>query len=378
MGALPFERDGGAHGVEQTALVDASKHEAAALHGLGALGRGPDAHRRERAADRGEVGALLGERAGVGHDAVGARLQPVVVVEPHGLVRPHQGVEGEAGLLEALAAPGVAGVEDGLLVLLGEGVDGTEQGAKAPLVVDVLLAVRGEQEVPALVEPLAREHVRGVDGGQVRAQHLGHGGPRHERALGGAPRVLEPAAGVLGVGEVHVRDDVDDPAVRLLGEALVAAAVARLHVEDRDVKPLGGDGGEAGVGVPQHEQRIRLHPGHQLVRAVDDVADALAEVRARAVEIHVRVAEPEVEEEDAVQRVVVVLARMRQQAVEVPAALLDDLGEADDLGPSADDDEEPQPAVAGEADVLGIIHHLARPPRRRCRGFQGRTARWPT
>lgn len=156
---------------------------------------------------------------------------------------------------------------------------------------------------------------------------------------------------MLGVGEVHVRDDVDDPAVRLLGEALVAAAVARLHVEDRDVEALRGDGGEAGVGVAQHEQRIRLHAGHQLVRAVDDVADARPEVVAGAVQVNVGVVEPQVAEEDAVQRVVVVLAGMGQQAVEVPAALLDDLGEADDLGPRADDDEEPQAAVAGEADV---------------------------
>lgn len=47
---------------------------------------------------------------------------------------------------------------------------------------------------------------------------------------------------MLGVGQVHVGDDVDDAAVGLLGQALVLAAVARLHVEDGDVQAFGRDG----------------------------------------------------------------------------------------------------------------------------------------
>lgn len=378
MGALPLKRDGGTNCIEQPALVDTCQHEAAPVHRLGALGRGPDADSGERAADRGEVARLLGERARVGDDGEGVHLEAVIVMEAHGLVRAYQGMQSEARLLQALARARVAAVQDGLPVFLGEGVNGTEERAEARVIVNVLLAVDGEQEVAARLEAELAKDARVVNLPEVRTQHLGHGRPRHERALWGASRVLEPAACVLGVGEVHVRDDVDDSAVRLLGEALVAAAVARLHVEDRNVEALRGDGGEAGVGVAQHEQRIGLYPGHQLVRAFDDVADARPEVVTDAVQVDVGVVEPQVTEENAVQRVVVVLAGMRQQAIEVPAALLDDLGEADDLGPRADDDEKLQPTVAGEADVLDIIHHLVRPPRRRCRGLWDRTARWPT
>ena len=173
---------------------------------------------------------------------------------------------------------------------------------------------------------------------QVRAQDLCHGGASDIGALRGAAGVLEVAAGVLGVGHVHVRDHVDDAAVGLLGQALVLAAVARLHVEDWDVQALGRDGGQAGVGVAQDQQCIGLHLNHEFVGGGDDVTDCLAEVRAHGVQVDVRVAQRQVTEEDAVERVVVVLPGVRQQAVEVAAALLDDLGQADDLGARAHDD----------------------------------------
>lgn len=145
---------------------------------------------------------------------------------------------------------------------------------------------------------------------------------------------------MLGVGQVDVGDHIDDAAVGLLGQALVLAAVAGRHVEDGDVEPLGRDGGQAAVGVAQDKQRVGLDLDHQLVRGRDDVAHGLAQVGARGVQVDVGVGELQVAEEDAVERVVVVLPGVRQQAVEVAAALLDDLGQADDLGAGAHDDEQ--------------------------------------
>ena len=63
---------------------------------------------------------------------------------------------------------------------------------------------------------------------------------------------------MLGVSQIHVGNDVHDPAVGLLGQALVLAAVAGFHVEDGDVQPLGGNGGQAGVGIAQNQQGIGL------------------------------------------------------------------------------------------------------------------------
>ena len=365
-------------GLEQAALADAGQREAGLVQGFWALGGGADAHRRERAADTGEEAGLLGQGAGVGDHREGVHLQAVVVVKAHGLVHAHARVELEAGGLQALAGARVAGVQDRHVVLLGQGVDGGEQAREVRLGVDILLAVGGKQHVALGLQAELGEDVGGLDLLKVGAQDLGHGRPRDVGALRGAAGVLQVAAGVLGVGQVDVGDHVDDAAVGLLGQALVLAAVAGLHVEDGDVQALCRDGGQAAVGVAQDQQRVGLDLDHQLVRGRDDVAHGLAQVRAHGVQVDVRVVQRQVAEEDAVERVVVVLAGVRQQAVEVAAALLDDLGQADDLGAGAHDDQELQAAVVFEFDIGIVLAHAARPPRSRCRGSRGRRARWPT
>lgn len=180
---------------------------------------------------------------------------------------------------------------------------------------------------------------------EVRAKHLGHGRAGDVGALRGAARVPEVAPRVLGVGQVDVGDDVDDAAVGLLGQALVLAAVARLHVEDGDVQALGGYGREAGVRVAEHQQGLGLDLPHEVVGARDDVAHGLPQPVAHGVQVHVGVVQGQVAEEDAVQCVVVVLPGVGEQAVEVAAALLDDLGQADDLRARAHDDEQAQAPV---------------------------------
>ena len=332
-------------GLQQAALADAGEREAGLVQRLGALGRGADAHRRERAADAREEAGLLGQGAGVGDHREGVHLQAVVVVEAHGLVHAHARVELEARRLQALAGARVAGVQDRHVVPLGERVDRGEQALEVRLGVDVLLAVGGQQHIALGLQAELGKDVRGLDLAQVRAQDLGHGRARDVGALGGAAGVLEVAACVLGVGQVDVGDHVDDAAVGLLGQALVLAAVARLHVEDGDVKALGRDGGQAAVGVAQDQQGIGLDLDHKLEGGRDDVAHGLAKVGSHGVQVDVGVGELQISEEDAVQGVVVVLPGVRQQAVEVAAALLDDLGQADDLGASAHDDQQFKAAV---------------------------------
>ena len=246
----------------------------------------------------------------------------------------------------------MAGVQDRHVVFLRERVDGGEQAREVGLGVDVLLAVGGQQNVALGLQPELGEDIGRLDLVQVGAQDLGHGRARDVGSLRGAAGVLEVAAGVLGIGQVDVGDHVDDAAIGLLGQTLVLAAVARLHVEDGDVEPLGRDGGQAAVGVTQDQQGVGLHLDHQLVARGDDVADGLAEVGAHGVQVDVGVVQRQVAEEDAVKRVVVVLPGVRQQAVEVAAALLDDLGQADDLGAGAHDYQQLQAAVIFELSVL--------------------------
>ena len=263
----------------------------------------------------------------------------------------HARVQLEAGGLQAFAGARVAGVQDRHVVSLGQRVDGGEQAREVRLGVDVLLAVRGEEHVALGLKAELGKDVRRLDLVQVGAQDLCHGRARDVGALRRAAGVLEVAAGVLGVGQVDVGDHVDDAAVGLLGQALVLAAVARLHVEDGDVQALCRDGGQAAVGVAQDEERVGLDLDHELVGGRDDVAHGLAQVGAHGVQVDVRVGELQVAEEDAVQGVVVVLTGVRQQAVEVAAALLDDLGQADDLGAGAHDDQQLQAAVVFKTNI---------------------------
>ena len=338
-------------GLQQALLGDAGECEARLVQRLGALGRGADANGRERAPNACKEAGLLGQGAGVGDHGEGVHLQAVVVVEAHGLVHAHARVKLEARGLQALAGARVAGVQDRHVVPLGQRVDRAEQAREVRLGVDVLLAVRGEQHVALGLQAELGEDIGALNLAQVGAQDLGHGRARDVGALGRAAGILEVAARVLGVGQVDVGDHVDDAAVGLLGQALVLAAVARLHVEDWDVQALGRDGGKAAVGVAQDQQRVGLHLDHELVGGRDDVADGLAQVGAHGVQVDVRVVQRQVAEEDAVERVVVVLPGVRQQAVEVAAALLDDLGQADDLGARAHDDQELQAAVVIKTNI---------------------------
>ena len=332
-------------GLEQPLLGDAGQREAGLVQRLGALGGGADANGRERAPNACKEAGLLGQGAGVGNHGEGVHLQAVVVVESHGLVHAHAQVQLEAGGLQALAGARVAGVQDRHVVFLRERVDRREQAREVRLGVDVLLAVGRKQHVALGLQTELGEDIRSLDLVQVGTKDLCHGRARDIGALRGAAGVPEVAARVLGVCQVDVGDHVDDAAVSLLGQALVLAAVARLHVEDGDVEPLGRDGGKAAVGVAQDEKRVGLHLNHELIARGDDVAHGLAQVGAHGVQ-------RQVAEEDAVERVVVVLPGVRQQAVEVAAALLDDLGQADDLGAGAHDDQQLQAAIIFEMNIL--------------------------
>ncbi len=332
-------------GLEQPLLGDAGQREAGLVQRLGALGGGADANGRERAPNACKEAGLLGQGAGVGNHGEGVHLQAVVVVESHGLVHAHAQVQLEAGGLQALAGARVAGVQDLHVVFLRECVDRREQAREVRLGVDVLLAVGRKQHVALGLQTELGEDIRSLDLVQVGTKDLCHGRARDIGALRGAAGVPEVAARVLGVCQVDVGDHVDDAAVSLLGQALVLAAVARLHVEDGDVEPLGRDGGKAAVGVAQDEKRVGLHLNHELIARGDDVAHGFAQVGAHGVQ-------RQVAEEDAVERVVVVLPGVRQQAVEVAAALLDDLGQADDLGAGAHDDQQLQAAIIFEMNIL--------------------------
>lgn len=316
---------------------DGAKREDAPVNDLGSLGGRAQGHRRE-AEDRG----LLGERAGVGDDAEGVLLKRYVVVEAERPVRPHERVKLGAALLDAPARPRVHAVEHGHPVLLCQRVHGVDHAREVGLVVDVLLAVRRQQDVAPRLQALAREHVGSLDTPPVGLQHLAHGRAHHERARRVAAHGGEVAARVLGVAEVHVAHRVHDAAVDLLGEVLVEAAVACLHVEDRDLEALSRYSAQAGVGVAEDQQGVWPDLSHELVALLEHVPHGLAEVGAGDPEVAVGLAKPQPLEEHLVELVVVVLPGVDEHVVEDLVAELDGLGQLDDLRPRPHDRHEPE------------------------------------
>ena len=310
--AVADEGDGDVNALQQALGVDAAEDEAAFVEGFGALGAGADANGRERMADAGEERGLLRQRTTIRHHCEGIHLQAIVVVETQWLVLDDAAVKLEAAGLQTLTGARVAGVQDRHIVLLRH---------------------RGTCDISPFLGQAAF--------GQV-------------------------TPGMFRIGHIHIGNDVHNAAVGLFRQAFVLAAVARLHVEDGDVEALGADDAKATVGVAQHQDGIRLHLHHQLVALGDDVAHGFAEVIAHGLHIHVRVSELQVLEEHPVKVIIIVLPRVRQQAVEILPAFVDDGRQPDDFRTRADDDEKLELTVIFELCpifclALSACNHISGP-----------------
>ena len=234
----------------------------------------------------------------------------------------------------------MATVEDGHIVLLRHLVDSSEEGEEVFLRVDIFLTVGGQENVLTFFQAKALVNVAGLDIGEVVVENFRHGGSCDIGALLGQTAVGEVSSCVLRIGHIHVGDDIDDTAVGLLGQALVLATVAGLHVKNGDMESLGSDNAEAAVGIAKDQYAVGLGLGEELVGAVDDVAAGSAKVVTDGIHIDLGLCELQVLEEDTVEVVIVVLARVGENHVKVLAALVDDGGETDDLGARADNDDQ--------------------------------------
>ena len=234
----------------------------------------------------------------------------------------------------------MATVEDGHVVLFRHLVDSSEEGEEVLLRVNVFLTVSGQENILAFLQAEALVDVAGLDIGEVVVEDLRHGGPCDIGAFLGQAAVGEVSSCVLRVGHVHVGNDIDDTAVGLLGQALVLAAVAGLHVENGDMESLCSDNAEAAVGVAKDQYAVGLGLGEELVGAIDDVAAGSAKVVTDSIHIDLGLCELQILEEDTVEVVIVVLACVGENDIKILTALVDNGGETDDLGARADNDDQ--------------------------------------
>ena len=245
------------------------------------------------------------------------------------------------------------------------GVYRREQRTKIFLRVDVFLPVGGEQNVLGFFQTEPGVNVACLDLRKILMQHLRHGASHHKRALLRDARGVQIPPCVLGVAEIHIGGHVHNAAVRFLRQALVKAAIPGLHVENRNVQPLGSDDGQAGVGIAQHQHGVRPDLLHEGVALGNDRTDGLAEIRSGGIQVIVRRTKPQILKEHLVQLVVVILPGVNENLMEIAVAALYGGGQTDDLRPRAEDRHQ-----------LELSHF--RPPHRTCPDAAGRSTRWPT
>ena len=107
--------------------------------------------------------ALLRQSTGVGDDSQSVHLQFVVVVEAQRLIDPDTRVEFEAALFQTVLTAGMAGVENGHIVLLCQCIDGSEQAQEVLFRVDVLLTVGRQQNVLVLFQSQTLQNIAFLD-----------------------------------------------------------------------------------------------------------------------------------------------------------------------------------------------------------------------
>ena len=312
-------------------------------------------------ADTRKEGTFFGQGAAVAHDGKGIHLQAVIVMESERFVLNHALVELEAACSQTVSAARVAAVKNRHIILFGHLVDSSKEAREVLLGVDILFAVGAQQNILALFKTQALVNVTGLDCRQILMQDFGHGAAGHVSTFLGKSAVSQVAASMLGIGHVHVADDIDDATVGLFGQAFVLAAVAGFHVENRDMQTLSANSRKAAVRVTENQQGIGLAGDHELVAAIDNVPDGSAKIVTHGIHIDFRILEVQVLEEHAVQVVVIILASVRQDAIEILAALVDDGGQADDFGARTHDNQEFQLAVVGKFHVAVVcldIHYF--------------------
>ena len=324
--------------LEQSLGVDAGENEACLVERLGALGRGANTDRREWMADTGEERTLLGKGALIGYDCKCIHLKAVVVVESQRLLNLNARIKLKPGSLKTVAAAGMAAVENRHVILLGHSVDRIKEAEEVLFRVDVLFAVSAQQDVVSLLQTESFVYIGCLDLSKILMKHLCHRGAGDVCPLTGKSAFGKVSSRMLGVGEIDIRDDVHDAAVRLLRQTFVFAAVAGLHVENRNVESFCSDDAQTAVGVAKNQYGIRFGGCEKLVAAVDDVAAGRAEVISDCIHVDLRLGEFQIAEEDAVEVVVVVLSGMGQNYIKIFAAFGNDCRKPDDLRTGTDDD----------------------------------------
>jgi len=281
----------------------------------------------------------------------------IVVMKSERLMNDDMRIENKTGFLQTFSGTRMAGIENRHVIFFSQRIDGRKQRPEVLFRIDVFFPVRGKNDIFSGLQSEPFKDIRLFNRFQIGMQHLGHRRTRHKSPLLRKAAFSQVPAGVFGIGHVDIGNDINDPPVRFLRQALVLAAVSRLHMKDRDVQSFGGNRRKAGIRIPEDKKCIRADPAHQLIGSIDDVADCFPQIFPDRIHIDFRVLQFQVMEENAVQAVIIILSRMGQNRIEILPAFFDHGGKPDDFRPCADDNQKLQFSVFTECDIRIILFH---------------------
>ena len=167
--------------------------------------------------------------------------------------------------VEPLPGSGMRGDDQRQFVLGGQRVEQGHEPFQCARLVHVFLAMAAHDKVSSALQAETFENRRRADFRQVMVEYFVHGAPGLDDAVRRQPLAQQVFPGNRTIGHVDIAGMVHDAPIDLLGRAVVEAAVSGLHVKHRNPPPLGGQGGQGAVGVPQDQDRVRPELGEQAV-----------------------------------------------------------------------------------------------------------------
>ncbi|MCY1437591.1 hypothetical protein D9M71_537580 [compost metagenome] len=143
-------------------------------------------------------------------------------------------------------------------------------------------------------------------------KHLEHRATGLDHHVRRKPLAKQVIPGDGAIGQVDVGSMVDNSPVDLFRHTHVKAAIARFHVESRNLAALGRNDGHAAVSVPQHQQCLGLDLSQHAIDGNDHIANGFRAGGTSCVEEVVGFANTQILEEDLIELIIVVLAGVHQ------------------------------------------------------------------
>ena len=289
-----------------------------------------------------EDAAFLLDRATVGQHAAGVADERDEVEVAEGFAQAPQPTTGtHAEPVQPLTRAGVHAEHDRQPQLLRRPSDLGEHGLEPVHMVDGLLPVQRQQQITARLQAEVGTDSGGANARLVAVEYLLDRVSDHQHPVGGKALPEQVLTAAFGVGHEQIAAPVDDATIHLLGYPIVEAAVAGLHVKDRDPHTFRHVGAQRAVRVTEHQQTVRTLLFERAAgRRRQDRADALGKVGTEHAEVFVRCTDAELGKEHVAQRPLEVLPGVNEVEVTEVVESLDHAAQADDLGSRPEDDRD--------------------------------------